>query len=181
VTMTYDGDPYLRDADTQHCACGCGGIVKPMDSRGRPRRFLRGHNLRVDHPLHREGVENWWKGRRHSAASRAKLSASATRPKPWLRGAANGMYRRTGASNPNWRGGVSPSRQLLYASAEWRRVVRSVRVRDGGCVVCHSARDTHIHHVQSFAEHPELRLDPDNLVTLCRKHHHDTHRRGVVK
>ena len=170
---------YLQDPDVTICACGCGTPIQNPDERGRPRKFQRGHNLRVKHPL--EGRENWWKGRSHSAESRAKISRAASRPKPYLRGERNGMAGRTGASNPNWKGGVTPERQALYASGEWKRVARLVRVRDGGCVECGAVAGTHVHHVRSFADYPDLRLDPDNLVTLCREHHHDAHRKEVVK
>jgi len=99
-------------------------------------------------------------------------------PKPWLRGKRNGMSGRTGASNPNWKGGTTPERQALYASSEWRRVCREVKHRDGGCAECGSAADLHVHHIRSFAEFPALRLDPANLQTLCRPCHHAKHRKG---
>ncbi|MBA2633462.1 MAG: HNH endonuclease [Chloroflexi bacterium] len=89
------------------------------------------------------------------------------------------MSGRTGASNPNWKGGVSPERQRLYASAEWREVVRAVKRRDGGCVECGSAAELHVHHIESFAEFPSLRLHPLNLETLCRPCHYEKHRKGV--
>jgi HNH endonuclease len=163
------------------CACGCGQRVRTPDARGRPRLFSRGHNLRVDHPLRRPGVENWWKGRKHDSSTRAKIAESARRPKPWLRGERNGMAGRTGSSNPNWRGGGSPERQRLYASAEWKRLRRIVFARDGAaCSICEAIRDLHLHHVKPWAQHPELRLDPDNLIVLCRSCHVDQHRRGVV-
>lgn len=161
------------------CACGCGTAIVSPDAKGRPRRFARGHNLRVDHPLHRTGVTNWWTGRSHSDETRAEIAKKARRPKPWLRGERNGMAGRTGSSNPNWRGGVTPERQRLYASGEWRAVARSVKRRDKGCVDCRSIVELHVHHIRSFAEHPELRLDPDNLLTLCRSCHIDRHRKGV--
>ena len=41
------------------------------------------------------------------------------------------------------------------------------------------AADLHVHHVKPFAAHPEIRLDPANLVTLCRPCHIDEHREGV--
>lgn len=162
---------------TLACACGCGTAVVSPDAKGRPRRFARGHNLRVKHPL--EGRENWWKGRTHTPETCAAISRAASRPKPWIRGERNGMAGRTGSSNPNWKGGVAPERQRLYASGEWRAIVREVKRRDGGCVRCHSAADLHVHHVRSFAEYPELRLDPDNLVTLCRLCHVEAHRKEV--
>ena len=174
-----DTDCRIHHGDALRCACGCGEAVQSPDAKGRPRRFRRGHNLRVDHPLNRPGIENWWTGRKHSPEARAKIAAKAAGPKPHLRGERNGMFGRTGERSSNWKGGVSPERQRLYASGEWRRVSRQVRVRDGGCVTCHSAVDLHVHHVLSFADHPDLRLDPDNLVTLCRECHIDAHRKGV--
>jgi 5-methylcytosine-specific restriction protein A len=90
------------------------------------------------------------------------------------------MANRTGASSPNWKGGVTPERQRLYSTLEWKRVARLVRKRDGGCVECGAAVDTHIHHVKPFALYPELRLDPDNLLTLCPRHHYEAHRKGVA-
>lgn len=38
------------------CACGCGGQLEPTDKRGRVRRFISGHNGRVDiHPKRKNG------------------------------------------------------------------------------------------------------------------------------
>lgn len=88
------------------------------------------------------------------------------------------MSGRTGESNPNWKGGVAPERQRLYASGEWRELVRVVKRRDGGCVVCHSGADLHVHHIRSFAEYPDLRMEPTNLETLCRRCHYEKHKRG---
>lgn len=33
--------------DNTLCACGCGGVLYPFDSRGRPRQFIVGHAARV--------------------------------------------------------------------------------------------------------------------------------------
>lgn len=161
------------------CACGCGQVIANPDAKGRPRRFARGHNLRVDHPLHRPGVENWWTGRKHTPEARAKIVVAASRPKPWIRGDKNGMANRKGPNSPNWKGGLTQERQRLYASKEWQSVARAIRKRDGGCIKCHAAGDLHIHHIRSFADYPDLRLDPDNLVTLCRPCHYAAHRKGV--
>jgi 5-methylcytosine-specific restriction protein A len=91
------------------------------------------------------------------------------------------MAGRTGASNPNWKGGDSPERQRVYASGAWKALRRKVFKRDGAkCSKCGEIRDLHLHHVQSWAEYPELRLDPDNLIVLCREHHHDAHRKEVL-
>jgi hypothetical protein len=167
------------------CACGCGQQVRALDARGRARRFRRGHNLRVDHPLHRPGVENWWQGRRHSDEARAKIAEKASRPKPWLRGERNGMHGRTGASNPNYKDGSSPERQRLYASGENKELIRWVLKRDGyRCTNCgepkRGPKSLHVHHIHAWGDCAHLRFEASNLTTLCRSCHHDAHRKEVV-
>lgn len=39
------------------------------------------------------------------------------------------------------------------------------------CVACGSRKDLNVHHIKPFHSHPELELDPANLITLCREHH----------
>lgn len=119
-------------------------------------------------------------GKKHSAATRAILSKKASRPKPWLRGKRNGMAGRTGASNPNYKGGISPDRQAEYASAEWKRAARAVRRRDRGvCAKCGVKkagwRAVHLHHLKSWTQYPELRCDAANIVTLCKACHDWVH------
>jgi len=164
------------------CACGCGELVRNPDVRGRPRKYRRGHSLRVDASAQAEAARRTWTGRHHTDETKAKLSTAASVPKPWLRGERNGMAGRTGRTNPNWRGGVSPERQRLYASGEWKRVAQLVRKRDGNrCVRCDmGAPQLHVHHIKSFAEYPDLRLDLENLTSLCPDCHHAEHRKGVT-
>ncbi len=84
--------------------------------------------------------------------------------------------RHLGAENPSWKGGVAPERQRVYRSGVWKDVVKAVYERDAyTCVRCgsgkKSARGLHAHHVRPWADHPELRMDAANLVTLCRSCH----------
>lgn len=88
------------------------------------------------------------------------------------------MAGRTGSSNPNWKGGSAPERQRIYASGEWRRLRRQLRNRAACmCEVCGSTDDLHMHHIKSWAEYPDLRLELDNLMLLCRDCHYDAHRK----
>ncbi len=171
----------LADLDAgsiQTCPCGCGETFSPVGSRGRPRRYFSAAcSLRVNR------VSGGGDGRRHTPETRAVLSAKAKRPKPWLRGERNGMAGRVGVANPNYKDGSSPERQRLYSSAEWRRVSRLVRERDGyRCQRCgaekQGRRSLHLHHIEPWAGHPERRFDPENIVTLCRACHHEVHRKG---
>lgn len=86
----------------------------------------------------------------------------------------NGKQR--GANNPAWKGGVTPERQRLYRTNEWRELVRGVFRRDGFCCArCGQTKmgkvKLHAHHIYPFADYPEHRFDPDNLVTLCSECH----------
>jgi HNH endonuclease len=125
-------------------------------------------------------LTSWGKGRRHTPESRAKLSVAASRPKPWLRGTGNGMSGRTGASNPNFKGGISPERQRVYASAEWKALMRAVAARDRHtCRRCGDAsrgpRAIHVHHIKSWTTYLDLRFQLTNVVSLCRACHRWVH------
>ncbi|WP_165422930.1 HNH endonuclease [Ktedonosporobacter rubrisoli] len=61
-------------------------------------------------------------------------------------------------------------------SAEWERVAREHRLREPACVACgYRGHKLQVHHIKPFHLHPELELDPNNLITLCeargREHH----------
>src|SRR5262245_35845693 len=127
----------------------------------------RGQNLKAG-----EGTDSYtlkpgntpsFKGKRHSEATRKLMSEKASRPRPYLRGKRNGMSGRTGATNPNYKGGCSPERQRLYSNAEIKAFIRSVLVRDNFlCVRCGSPRrkkcGLHVHHLKSWTKFPALRF-----------------------
>lgn len=61
-------------------------------------------------------------------------------------------------------------------SPEWGRVAREHLLREPECVACgYRGRKLQVHHIKPFHLHPQLELDPDNLITLCeargREHH----------
>ncbi len=87
-----------------------------------------------------------------------------------------------GPNNPAWNGGVTPERQRLYKTPEWRALVRQAFARDHyRCQRCGGAkvkgRKLHSHHIRPWASYPEGRLDLDNLVTLCGRCHRWVHSR----
>jgi len=98
----------------------------------------------------------------------------------------NPMYGITGPDNPNWKGGVTPERQALYSSIEWRAIEAEARAR--ACGICHrcgakepsnAKRRFHLHHIEGFQDAPEKRCDLDNLELLCPKCHAAAHRKEV--
>jgi len=130
------------------------------------------------------------RGWKRTEEGRLQSVMAASRPQPKLRGEGNGMYGRKGADHHNFRGGTTPERQAMYASAEWAAVVRLVMERDGyKCVHCGDGnkRATFkgkstlcVHHVKSWAAHPALRLDAGNLLTMCEKCHRWVHSKNNV-
>jgi len=119
--------------------------------------------------------------KKHAIQTRTVSEARAK--KRWgLIGAANGMFGRTGRSNPNWNGGHSPERQSLYARSTWKALANEIRARDGHrCTRCgarHANGDRLIvHHIKPWARYPRLRFTPSNLRTLCERCHQWYHRR----
>jgi hypothetical protein len=124
----------------------------------------------------------YWLGK-HGIPRRNVSQARAA--KHWgSTGSANGMYGATGPMNPHWKGGATPERQALYASAEWKAAARVVRKRDANaCQKCGAVagRRTplHIHHITPFHAAPGLRTEVDNLVLVCKKCHSDLHRKAA--
>lgn len=55
----------------------------------------------------------------------------------------------------------------VQRSPDWRKV-RAKHLEDNPkCVVCGGTKKVQVHHVMPFHLHPELELEPDNLVSLC--------------
>ncbi len=173
------------------CACGCGKSVPWIRSAYVWGKYARGH-YRKDAPYKsREWlIEQYVNKRRnltdiarecgvvHSAI--AKFMRKFGIPRRDAREAHIGTQ--MGKNNPAWKGGVTPERQRLYKSQEWKALVSSVYARDNYiCRRCQKQvsgvgkRRAHAHHIKSWADYPELRKDPSNLVTLCRTCHEWVH------
>ncbi len=96
----------------------------------------------------------------------------------------NPMYGRSGASNPNWQGGITAERQSLYASREWKKAVRQVWKRDRATCrrcgrVARKHGHFHVHHMVSFATE-SLRIHLDNLLLVCKPCHSWIHSRKNI-
>jgi hypothetical protein len=61
-------------------------------------------------------------------------------------------------------------------SPHWGSVAKEHLRREPACVVCgYKGRKRQVHHIKPFHLHPDLELDPHNLITLCSargKEHH---------
>lgn len=89
----------------------------------------------------------------------------------------NPMFGRRGPLNPRWKGGLTPARQRIYASAEWRKFSREVRKRDKVCRLCASDTELQIHHIDPYSDCPLLVMDLGNVILLCGRCHRGMQRK----
>ena len=94
--------------------------------------------------------------------------------KPWNTGK-TGIV--SGAKNPNWKGGISDKMNLLRQSNEYVKWRNLVFVRDEyTCQNCKQLGGTlHAHHKALVRFYPELIVNVDNGLTLCKSCHHKIH------
>lgn len=140
----------------------------------------------------RKGTNNRT-GFRHSAESREKTSAAH---KAWCAENPDKVVARSaktrGESHYRWNGGSSKLATSIRQMTEHRKWMDSVKERDGyKCVGCGSTEKLESHHKRLFSEllqeqqitnREEARnckelWDINNGVTLCQKHHYETHGR----
>lgn len=60
-------------------------------------------------------------------------------------------------------------------SPEWPQVAKEHLQRQPACVACGHTKELQVHHVKPFHLHPQLELDPTNLITLCEAKGKDHH------
>jgi hypothetical protein len=131
-------------------------------------------DIATDWNVQPSAIEFWL--RKHDIPRRSISEARAV--KHWgLAGSKNGMFGKTGEGSPNWKGGITPERQTVYRTEEWKDAVRFVWDRDKGqCQRClkkqpkQYRKSFHIHHRISF-DVADLRTNVDNLVLLCHQCH----------
>lgn len=77
------------------------------------------------------------------------------------------------------------------SSGTWKRKSLNIRKRDGFlCQVCirkrhstvnqYNSKDLEVHHITPIATDYDARLDNDNLITLCKRHHEMAERGQIL-
>lgn len=88
-----------------------------------------------------------------------------------------------GEKNNSWKGGITPQNKLIRRSIEFRLWREAVFARDNW--TCQKYGDKggklHSHHIQNFAEYPELRFAIDNGITLSKEAHQEFHKKYGIK
>jgi hypothetical protein len=112
------------------------------------------------------------KGRKLSSGTVNKIIATKMK---------NGTIKK-GCSHYRWKGGRSWERFKNPQYQEWRNAVLA---RDNyTCTSCTRQckkyeKGLAAHHIKNYADHPELRYDVSNGITMCRKCHMELHKRSI--
>ena len=79
----------------------------------------------------------------------------------------------SGENSPLWKGGISSENNKIRGSFEYKQWRIKVFERDNyTCQVCGKrGGKLNAHHLESYADSPELRLNIDNGATVCLEHH----------
>ncbi len=115
----------------------------------------------------------WFKNKKEFVAKMIKINTGRSRPDRAELNRKVKPKEMQGKNNPNWKGGITPLNRKLRNSlmyANWRQ---NVFLRDNHrCQRCYKYGGyLEAHHIKSFAEHPELRFDLSNGITLCTDCH----------
>jgi 5-methylcytosine-specific restriction endonuclease McrA len=82
---------------------------------------------------------------------------------------------RTRAGKPD-HGALTAKRHGHERSSEWPRVEKEHLRREPACAACgYRGKGLKVHHIKPFHLHPNLELDPNNLITLCEIKKNDHH------
>ncbi|MCI4463678.1 MAG: HNH endonuclease [Caldisericum sp.] len=84
-----------------------------------------------------------------------------------------------GENNWRWKGGITPENLQIRHSLEMRLWRKAVFERDNfTCQKCgQKGGDLEAHHINNFADFPELRFAIDNGITLCKYCHKEFHKK----
>lgn len=86
-------------------------------------------------------------------------------------------------SNPNWQGGITPLNTKVRNSKKFCLWRDNVFKRDNWTCQKYGIVGGKLtaHHIQNFAQYPELRFEINNGITLSKKAHQEFHRKYGIK
>ena len=132
-------------------------------ARGEKVGFQKGHKISEETRIK---ISKANKGRIVSKITRLKLSQI-----------------QKGEKAHNWKGGITKEQEQLRHGIEFRLWRESVFARDGWTCQKTGIKGgrLHPHHIQGFAQYPELRFAIDNGITLSEKTHKEFHKKYGYK
>lgn len=136
-----------------------------------------------------KGRAGYWLGKKLSKEHRQKLSFLLLGNKHSLGRKYSEDQRRQrsekmkGEKGNNWQGGINPINDTIRKSLDTKIWRDSVFIRDNYTCQKYGTNggDLEAHHIQNFAQHPELRFAIDNGITLNDKAHREFHKKyGMI-
>ena len=124
-------------------------------------------------------------GKKHNIETIQKLKEKLKGRKVWNKGLKGKQKKKGGyifsfgEKNPNWKGGISSEREKMRGSIEFRLWRKSVFERDNFTCQKYNIKGGNLcaHHINNFADFPELRFAIDNGITLSEKAHKEFHKK----
>lgn len=142
-------------------------VIKPTHWRGKKFNKKHKENLSKAHTGKKKPwalckCGGWNKGKKMSEETRKKMSESNKREKSYL-----------------WKGGITPINAEIRNGIEFRLWREAVFARDNWTCQKYGIKGIklHPHHIQNFAQFPELRFAIDNGITLSEKSHKEFHKK----
>ena len=149
-------------------------------------RFKKGHEINL-------GRKGFWAGKkrifknpieRALRISKAQKKIGNRPPSMFGKKMTEETKRKIGDSHRGkksymWKGGISPKDKKIRKSIEFRLWREVIFVRDYWTCQKYGIKGgrLHPHHIQNFAQYPELRFAIDNGVTLSEKAHKEFHKK----
>ena len=126
-------------------------------------KMKKSHTGRHQSEMAKRKIAEYHKGLKLSETTKKKMSES--------------HKKFTGEKNPAWKGGITPINALIRSSLVFDLWREAVFTRDNWTCQKYHIKGGKLcaHHIQNFAEYPELRFAIDNGITLSKKAHKEFH------
>jgi 5-methylcytosine-specific restriction endonuclease McrA len=88
-----------------------------------------------------------------------------------------------GNKSSTWKGGITPQNHIIRNNIEIKLWRKACMERDNYTCQKYGTRggELRIHHINNFAEFPELRTSIENGITLSKKAHDEFHKKYGFK
>lgn len=132
------------------------------------------------------GKKAWNTGMKMSDEFCKKMSVALKGHKSWNKGftAKDGIKGiRFGSQINTWKGGITPINEKLRKNLEYKLWREAVLKRDGFTCMKTGIKGgkLEVHHINNFADCPELRTSISNGITLSKKIHREFHKKYGIK
>ena len=142
-------------------------------------QFKKGHNKSENWRKKVVGRKPWNKGLKGFGTSWNTGLKRSEETKKKISLARVGKGGRSGDKNPAWKGGITRENHKERTTIEYKLWIHSVFARDSWTCQKTGVRGDFLvaHHIQNFAQYPELRFAIDNGITFSRKSHNEFHKK----